>query len=190
MHQNSKAFSDDLRSKVESVVGRTRSYGLASLAFISIFREGVETVLFLGSASFSSTGVQILVGGALGLLLAVALGFAIMRYSVRLDLKKFFGVTGVLLILFAAGLIAHGILEFEEAGYFNPLVEDVYDVGWLVGGDSELGRLLSALFGYDPSPSLAQILGYIGYWAIIAFWAYQDATLHMIGRAVSAIRPG
>lgn len=189
MHQNSKQYSDDLKRQVDSAMGRTKSYGLASLAFISIFREGIETVLFLGSASFTSTGVQILIGGALGLLLAVLIGFAIMRYSVRLNLKTFFDVTGVLLIFFAAGLIAHGIHEFEEAGVFNPLVEHVYDINWLVNGDSTAGQLLGTLFGYDPSPSMAQIIGYLGYWAIIAFWIYQDTTLHIISRAVAAIKP-
>ena len=189
MHQNSKAYSDDLKRRVDSAIDKTKTYGLATLAFVSIFREGIETVLFLGSASFTSTGIQIIIGGALGLALAVVIGLAIMRYSVRLNLKTFFNATGVLLILFAAGLVAHGIHEFEEAGWFNPLVGDVYDVGWLVSGDSALGKLMSALFGYDSSPSMAQILGYLGYWALIVFWVYQDTTMHALERAVAAIRP-
>ena len=189
MRNNSKTFSEDMREKVETALTKRQSYGLASLAFVSILREGIETVLFLGSASFTSSGVQLLVGGGLGLGLAVLIGVAIMKYSVRLDLRTFFNVTGILLILFAAGLVGRSVLEFQEAGVIAPVVEHVYDINWLINGQGTAGKLLTALLGYDASPSLAEILGYVGYWVLIGFWMYRDAISSLLKRIAGSFRP-
>jgi len=189
MRNNSKTFSEDMREKVETALTKRQSYGLASLAFVSILREGIETVLFLGSASFTSSGVQLLVGGGLGLGLAVLIGVAIMKYSVRLDLRTFFNVTGILLILFAAGLVGRSILEFQEAGVIAPVVEHVYDINWLINGQGTAGKLLTALLGYDASPSLTEILGYVGYWVLIGFWMYRDAISSLLKRIAGSFRP-
>jgi len=189
MRNNSKAYSEDLRQRVENALTKRQSYGLASLAFVSILREGIETVLFLGSASFSTTGIQLLVGGGLGLGLAILIGLAIMKYSVRLDLRTFFNFTGILLILFAAGLVARGVLEFQEAGVIAPVVEHVYKVNWLISDQSSAGKLLTALLGYDASPSLAEIFGYVGYWILIAFWMYRDAMASLFNKVAGSVRP-
>lgn len=189
MRNNSKAYSDNMREKVETALTKKQSYGLASLAFVSIWREGIETVLFLGSASFTSSGFQLLVGGGLGLGLAVLIGVAIMKYSVRLDLRTFFNVTGVLLILFAAGLVGRSILEFQEAGVIAPVIEHVYDINWLINGQSNLGNILTALIGYDASPSLAEIVGYVGYWVLIGFWMYREVILSLFERISASFRP-
>jgi len=190
MRKNSKAYSEDLKRRVEFALTKKESYGLAVLAFVSIFREGVETVLFLGSASFSSTGVQVLIGGSIGIGLAVLFGIAMIKYSVRLDLRKFFNVTGVLLILFAAGLVAHGVHEFEEAGLISPVVANVWDVNWLIDDHSDAGRLLTALFGYNGNPSLVEVLAYIGYWGLIIGWLYREPALDTIKRLIAVVKPG
>jgi high-affinity iron transporter len=189
MRNNSKTYSEDLREKVETALTKRQSYGLASLAFVSIWREGIETVLFLGSASFTSSGIQLLIGGGLGLGLAVLIGVAIMKYSVRLDLRTFFNVTGILLILFAAGLVGRSILEFQEAGVIAPMIEHVYDINWLIDGQSTAGKLLTALLGYDASPSLAEMFGYIGYWVLISFWMYRDTLSRLFERVIKSFRP-
>ena len=189
MRNNSKTYSDNLREKVEAALTKRQSYGLASLAFVSIWREGIETVLFLGSASFTSSGIQLLIGGGLGLGLSALIGVAIMKYSVRLDLRTFFNVTGILLILFAAGLVGRGILEFQEAGVIVPVIRHVYDINWLINGQSTAGKLMTALLGYDASPSLTEIVGYVGYWVLIAFWMYRDAISSLFTRIVGSFRP-
>jgi high-affinity iron transporter len=189
MRNNSKTYSEDLREKVETALTKRQSYGLASLAFVSIWREGIETVLFLGSASFTSSGIQLLIGGGLGLGLAVLIGVAIMKYSVRLDLRMFFNVTGILLVLFAAGLVGRSILEFQEAGVIAPVIEHVYDINWLIDGQSTAGKLLTALLGYDASPSLAEVFGYVGYWVLISFWMYCDTLSRLSERVIKSFRP-
>ena len=189
MRNNSKTFSEDMREKVETALTKRQSYGLASLAFVSIWREGIETVLFLGSASFTSSGIQLLIGGGLGLGLAVLIGVAIVKYSVRLNLRTFFNVTGILLILFAAGLVGRSVLEFQEVGAIAPVVDHVYNINWLIDNQSTAGKLLTALFGYDASPSLAEIFGYVGYWILISFWMYRDAISNLSDRVVGFFRP-
>ena len=183
MRNNSRAFSADLKRKVEDAVTSRQSYGLAVLAFVSIFREGIETVLFLGSASFTTTGVQVLVGGSLGLLASVVVGYAILRYSVKLNLKMFFTVTSALLIFFAAGLVSRAVGEFGEAGLISPIIEHVWDTGGVIGGESTLGRILGALFGYDASPSLSQLLAYAVYWASVVAWLFRDIVVALIRRS-------
>ena len=188
MSRNSKAYSEDLKSKVERALNTKQSYGLAGLAFVSIVREGIETVLFLGSTSFTSEGVQTLVGGSLGLLVAVLVGMAIVRYSVKMNMRRFFNVTGILLVLFAAGLVANGLGEFSEAGLVPTLVDHVWDSNWIVAGDGQLGLLLNALLGYSATPSLTQILGYAGYWILVVTWMYWEQTAVMLKRVIAAIR--
>jgi high-affinity iron transporter len=189
MSRNSKEYSEDLKSKVQKALTTKQSYGLAGLAFVSIIREGIETVLFLGSTSFTATGIQTLIGGSLGLLFAVLIGVGIIRYSVRLNMKSFFNATGVLLVFFAAGLVANGLGEFGEAGVIPPVVEHVWNSNWLVNGNSNLGNLLWALFGYNAEPSLAQILGYILYWILVAAWIYKDQTTLAYRRILATVRP-
>ena len=189
MSKNSRAYSSDLKAKVEHALTSKHAYGLAGLAFVSIVREGIETVLFLGSTSFTSTGIQTLIGGSAGLLVAIAVGVGIIKYSVRLDMRAFFNATGVLLIFFAAGLVANGIGELGEAGIIPPLVARIWDSNWLIGGDSQLGQLLQALFGYTASPSLSQILGYTIYWVAVIAWLYRDVAISVLRRVPGAFRP-
>lgn len=189
MNDNSKAYSESLKKKVELAITRNQTFGLAALAFVSILREGIETVLFLGSTSFSSSGLSILVGGLLGLAVATLAGIAIIRYSVRIDLRRLFQVTGVVLVLFAAGLISRGIGEFGEAGIIPPLSERIWNTSWIIGDGSALGELLGSLFGYAASPSLAQVIGYVSYWAILMAWLYRDAVLTVLRRDQASARP-
>jgi high-affinity iron transporter len=189
MSRNSKAISEDLKKKVSQALSTKQSYGLAGLAFVSIVREGIETVLFLGSTSFTSTGIDTLIGGSLGLLVAVLAGVAIVKYSVRLDMRAFFNATGVLLVFFAAGLVANGIGEFGEAGIVPPIVHHVWDSNWLISGEGHLGQLLNALFGYNAAPSLAQLLGYAAYWAVVFFWIFREETSATLRRVVATVRP-
>ena len=189
MSRNSKEYSQDLKSKVEAALSSKRSYGLAGLAFVSIVREGIETVLFLGSTSFTSSGFQTIVGGTLGLLVAVLIGVAIIRYSARVNLKTFFNVTGILLVFFAAGLIANSMGEFGEAGVVPPVIDHVWNSSGLITDNGQLGQLLHALFGYSAEPSLTQILGYFLYWALVGLWVYRTEATVALRRMSARLRP-
>jgi high-affinity iron transporter len=152
-----------LEARVAGAIATGSALGLALVAFFAVLREGWETALFLFAISESSTPATTAVGAAVGLAIAVLLGYLIFQGSRRLSLRHFFTVTGILLVVFAAGLLAHATHELQEAGILPELVEGVWSTAGVVGGDSHAGRFLEALFGYNPEPSLLEVLVWIGY---------------------------
>ena len=169
MQRQGRQIHGELERSVRRAVSADSAGMLFGLAFVAVFREGLETALFLTAAAFGATPAETLIGGALGLLGAVALGWLIFVAGWRLDLRVFFRVTGLLLILVAAGLFAHGIHELEELGWLPSIVEHVWNLNPLLDENSAVGSLLKALFGYSSSPSLLRVLSYIGY--LLAIWA-------------------
>lgn len=137
------------------------------LAFLAVFREGLELALFLLAVGTNSAPLQTLTGALLGIATAALLGVLIFNSSRRLSLRAFFQATNILLLLVAAGLVAHGIHEFAEIGWLPTLIDPLYDVNGILNENSILGSLLKALFGYNGNPSLLEALAYIGYLAIL-----------------------
>lgn len=172
----------DLENKVATELREAHKFGLFSLVFVSVLREGIETVIFLGAASFVSADNN-LIGAFIGIVVAVLLGYAIFVGSMKINLKKFFNITSVLLILFAAGLIAHGIHEFQEAKIVPIVAEHVWDINPAVNVDGSypllhekgnIGSILKGLFGYNGNPNLLEIVGYIIYLIIISLLWFRN----------------
>ncbi|KAF0106184.1 MAG: high-affinity iron transporter [Anaerolineaceae bacterium] len=162
--------SRNLKADLEFGVRRAMQGGrwsLFGLAFIAVLREGVELALFLTAAAFSSDARQAIVGAALGLGTAALLGWLLFAASVRLDLRRFFQVTGFLLILFAAGLAAHGVGELVEVGWLPSIVAHVWDVNPILDENSAFGQILKSLLGYNGNPSLTEVLAYLGYFGAV-----------------------
>lgn len=159
-----------LKSNLEAEVKQASSVGgraLFFVAFIAVLREGIELALFLTASVFASNEQQTLLGGILGLGTSILLGWSLFASTVRLDLRRFFQVTGVLLILFAGGLIIHGVHEFTEVSWIPTIVNHIWDFTSIVSEQSTLGQLLGALFGYNPSPSLSEMIAYLLYFAAV-----------------------
>jgi high-affinity iron transporter len=106
-------------------------------------------------------------GGLLGLGLAALAGWLLFATTARLNIQAFFRVTSILLIFFAAGLVAHGIHELNEAGIVPSIVEHVWDLNPVLDENSGAGQILKALFGYNGNPSLTEVMAYVGYWAVV-----------------------
>ena len=166
----------ELHKKVSTELKERHKFGLFSLVFISVLREGIETVIFLGAASFIAAGSNSAIGAILGIIGAIILGYMLFVLSKRIDIKKFFNVTSVLLVLFAAGLVAHGVHEFEEAGVIPIVVEHVWDINPLQNPDGSypalhengaIGSILKGLLGYNGNPSLIEVLSYFAYIILI-----------------------
>lgn len=150
-----------LHTQIQSALTSGSSLALVVMAFLAVVREGIETVLFLFAATRTAESIFTLtLGGFLGLLVAALIGYAIYRGTSRFNLRSFFNVTSVVLILFAAGLLAHGIHEFNEVGFIPPVIEHVWDTNGLVPETSTFGRFLTALFGYNANPSLTETISY------------------------------
>ncbi|MEW6231707.1 MAG: iron uptake transporter permease EfeU [Chloroflexota bacterium] len=167
MRQQARRVKGELEERVGAAVTSRARWGIFSVAFLAVFREGVETALFLSAATYVSSGRETMVGGVLGLALAVVAGWAVFASSRRLDIRAFFSATGALLIVFAAGLAAHGLHEFQEAGLLPALAEHVWNTKAILDDRSALGSVLRSLVGYNDDPSLLEVLGYLGYYLLV-----------------------
>ena len=170
-----------LKSDIEANVQRASQMGgraLFFVAFIAILREGIELALFLTASVFASDAFQATLGAILGLGTAILLGWSIFATTVRLDLRRFFQATGFLLILFAAGLVAHGVHAFNELNWIPPIINHIWDVSAIVSDTSTFGQLLAALFGYNPTPSLTEMLAYGAYFVVmlLGLWLFNNST--------------
>lgn len=159
-----------LKGRLESGVQRASRLGWASLfglAFLAVLREGLELALFLTAAALASGARQAVWGTFLGLGSAALLGLTVFASTIRLDLGRFFRLTGFLLLLFAAGLVGRGVGELVEIGWLPALVPAVWDLSGLIPAGGAFGETLAALFGYSPNPSLLQVLVYLGYFGAV-----------------------
>jgi high-affinity iron transporter len=167
MNQQSRALKSELEADVTKAATASGKQALFWLAFVAVVREGFELALFLTAAMFSSGTQQTLLGSVLGLGTAALLGWMLFASTVRLDLRRFFQVTGFLLILFAAGLISNSVHEFNEVNWIPAIIEHIWDMNAIVNDTSNLGQLLKALFGYNGNPSLTQMVAYFAYLASV-----------------------
>ena len=167
MQRQGRSIRAGLEADVRQAVTGGSQWALFALAFVAVVREGIETALFLTAAAFSATPAQTLVGGGLGLAAAVVVGWLLFSVSGRLDVRAFFRVTSVLLILFAAGLAAHGVHELQEAGVLPVIVEHVWDINHILDESGPVGTLLKVIFGYNGNPSLLETVSYAVYYLVI-----------------------
>lgn len=178
MGKQARFLKSELEDGVNKAAASTGKRAVFWLAFMAVVREGVELAIFITAAFFAggedqvtTNIIQTLAGTILGLGTAVLLGYTIFATSLRLDLRRFFQVTGVLLILFAAGLVAHGVHEFNEVGWIPGVVEHIWDVNMILDENSIAGQLLKTLFGYNGNPSLTEMITYFVYIAVVTvFW--------------------
>jgi len=167
MKRQSRHLKKELEEKTSQAVGQNGQRALFALAFLAVFREGVELALFLLATRFASSPLQTIIGAFLGLAGAVILGWIIFNSSRRLNLQQFFTVTSTLLILFAAGLVGHAVHEFNELGWIPAIIDPVYNLNPLLPEQSFVGDLLKTLFGYNGNPSLTETIAYLGYFGIL-----------------------
>jgi high-affinity iron transporter len=167
MNRKGREIEAELEEDVRRAARGEGNWALFSLAFLAVFREGIELALFLTAATFTATAAATLVGALIGLAAAVLAGWLIFATTSRLNVQMFFRVTSILLIFFAAGLVAHGVHELNEAGLIPAVVEHVWDTNPLLDESSGLGQILKALFGYNGNPSLTEVVAYFGYWSVV-----------------------
>jgi high-affinity iron transporter len=160
-----------LQAQVQSALAVGSALALAAIPFVAVLREGIETALFMFAAARTSTPVESTFGAGLGLAGALILSYAFYRGGRRINLRLFFNITGVLLILFAAGLLAHGIHEFHEARLVPPLVEHIWNANGVLSDEEGVGEWLKGIFGYNGDPSLVEAIAYPLYLGV-AFWYF------------------
>lgn len=142
-------------------------WGVLVVAFLAVAREGLETALFLWAAA-GATGAagaagSPLLGASLGLATAVVLGWAVYRGAVSLNLGVFFRWTGLFLIAIAAGVLAYGVHELQEAGVLAWGTATAFDVSGVISATSALGSLLKGLLNFTPTPTWGQVVAWLAY---------------------------
>lgn len=173
MRGHARGIASALQAKVDRALERS-FLALAVVAFVAVAREGFETVLFLlGAETSSASGSAVVIGGFIGLAIAAVVGYLFYLGSERVDLRKFFNWTGLMLILFAAGLFAKGIHEFRElfeldsAWYSAP----VWEISSGPLGEGWTHDFLQGLFGWTGNPERIRVAGYLAY-LIPVTWFY------------------
>ena len=160
MQQQAQIIQTELEADVQQAAMANSGKALFLLAFMAVLREGIELALFL-TASAATTSAQLtIIGGLLGLATAASIGWGLFVSTIQLNLKAFFQVTSILLILFATGLFAHGVQEFIEVGWIPGIVEQVWDINHIIDENATFGLILKSLFGYNGNPSLLEVIAY------------------------------
>lgn len=172
MAKNARKIRGELQQRVDVAISSGQLLGISGLAFISVLREGAETILFLSAAAAISF-TETVVGAALGLFAASVVAFFLMRGTVRLNWRRFFLYTSLLLLLFASGITMHGAQALQELGVLPPIVERVYDTSAILPEDGVLGSVLHVFIGYHDAPSLIILLVQFGYLAIFGAYVYK-----------------
>ena len=171
MKKASRSIKTELHGSVDAALSRSNggALGLVAMAFFAVGREGLESVFFLLATFQQDVGFGPPVGALLGVLSAVAFGAAITFGGVRLDLRRFFRWTSVLIVFVAAGLLAGGRRAFHEAGLWNGLQGQAFDLSGVLPGDSIVGVLLTGMFGYQDAPTVGEVAAYLAF-LVPALW--------------------
>jgi high-affinity iron transporter len=167
MRSHARSLSKELRARAEAALDGRARWGLGLLAFQAVGREGLETVVFTLAIIFSTSAASALSGAAIGLAGSLAIAFVIYRLGHRLNLSRFFTVIGVLLMVFAAGLLADSVQNMQELGWLPVLNTPMWHSASLLSEDSAFGDVLHSFFGYSDAPTPLQLLVYVGYLAIV-----------------------
>ncbi|HSB89315.1 MAG TPA: FTR1 family protein [Anaerolineales bacterium] len=169
MRSQARRLQEGLEDEVRRAAQAGTARAVFTLAMLAVLREGVELALFLTATTYQTNAAATWTGGLLGLATALALGWIVYGTSVRLDMRAFFQATGLLLLLFAAGLVAHSVHEFNELGWIPPILDPIWNLSGILQEDSVVGSLLKSLFGYNANPSLTEALAYVVYLATLVF---------------------
>ena len=178
MNRHARAIRGELQRKADRALAGGGLFGLAVVSFVAVFREGLETVLFLWGVTLQrgpGSALPLVAAGLCGATLAVATAWLFFRGFAFLSLPTFFRVTGALLLLVAAGLLASGVNKLIALDYLPPLVPQVWNSSWLVRDGSPLGAILAALIGYRSRPSLLEVLAFVAYFPPMV-WALRRPT--------------
>lgn len=157
---HSRTLKRDITARA-SVAGSGFALGL--LAFTSVGREGLESAFFTLAFAFQTNAILLLSGAALGMLSAVGLCILIYKLGYRLDYRIFFRVMGILLLIFAAGLLSDAIQNMQHLGWLTIGMVPLWNTAHILSEDSVMGDLLHGLIGYAEAPTILQGLFYTAY---------------------------
>lgn len=164
MRRHARELKASLEGHARSALVAGSTAALVGMAFLAVLREGFETAVFMLAAFQDSADPAAAGAGAvIGLVAAIGLGVAIYRGGVRINLARFFRVTGFVLVLVAAGLLATSLHTAHEAGWITGLQQQAVDLSWLVQEGTVTGSLLTGMLGLQPQPTVIEAAAYLLY---------------------------
>jgi len=164
MRRHSRELKGQLEDQAEHALLVGSTLALVGMAFFAVLREGLETAIFMLAAFGSSSDpVATGLGATLGVAVAVGLGYAIYRGGVRINLSRFFRVTGFVLVLVAAGLLSTAVHSLSEAGVVSLGQRTALDLAWLVGPGTVRQSLITGMLGLQAAPTVAEVFVYLAY---------------------------
>lgn len=182
MTRHARDLKRDLETSAAEAVARGSVGALVAMAFLAVLREGIETVVFL-IAAFNATVSPALavLGAVIGIVVAIGIGYGIYRGGVRINLARFFRITGIVLVLVAAGLLATAAHTAHEAGWVDSGQASVADLTWLVQPGTPWASLLTGMLGVQQRPVLLEAIVWVGYLVpVLAFvlWPRHPSRRH------------
>lgn len=163
MRRHARTMGRELRERAEGAVQTGSGIALALIAFVTVGREAVETVIFLLAIAYQSSPLQLGLGAALGLGLALGISFAMYRMGVRINLGRFFMIVGSLLLVVAAGLLANAVQSLQELGLLPGHSMTVWNIRSVLPDDTGVGDALHGLLGYSAAPTIMQLVLWAGF---------------------------
>jgi high-affinity iron transporter len=164
MRRHSRELKGQLETYAEDALISGSVWALVGMAFFAVIREGLETAIFLLAAfQTSTTPLATGVGAVLGVATAVVLGWLVYRGGIRLNLARFFRLTGFVLVLVAAGLLASAVHDLAEAKIITVAQTTALDLTWLVSPNTVRASLLTGMLGLQPVPTRAEVVAWLAY---------------------------
>lgn len=188
VNRQSATFQKNLEARMKPD-GKNQSALIFSITFFSVAREGLELALLLLATGFGISSVNQIAGTFIGILSAVLLGWVWYRSSNRLSLGRFFQITNLLLILFAAAMVAQAVTEFNELGWIPGVINPLYDISNIFNDQSPIGGLFSTLVGYSSSPTLTRTIAYLLFVLPMVFLFMGKPTLVKPEKTKTGFRP-
>lgn len=178
-----RVIGTQLRGSIDSAA-EGNPWSLVLIAFLAVGREGLETALILWTSTRAAIGRDLspsaeqtagpLVAGLAGILTAVVLGYLIYRGAIRINLTRFFTWTGAFLILVAAGVLAYGVHDLQEAEFLPGLYDLAFDVSDVVDPNSWYGALLKGIFNFSPASTKLEVVVWAAYVVIVGLLFYRS----------------
>jgi high-affinity iron transporter len=166
MKRHARRLSIDLRSQVDAAVAAGSALALFTAALVTVGREALETSIFMVAIAFQNTAIDIVVGAAAGLLVALATAVGIYRMGLKLNIARFFTVVGAALMAVAAGLLANMVENLQSLRVLPGGDVHIWNTGGMIADSSVLGDVLHGLLGYAASPTALQVMTYVVFLAV------------------------
>jgi len=182
MRRHARSMKKDLQGAAASALAAGSGRALVLMAFLAVLREGFETAVFL-LATFHASGDASAswLGAVLGIVLAAAIGYGIYKGGLRLNLARFFRVTGLVLVVVAAGLVMTAFHTANEAGWLTVGQAQAFDLSWLVRPGTPVSSLLTGVLGIQPYPTWIEVIAWLAYLVpmiLIVAWPSGRARRH------------